>query len=193
MVNSFKYMRSIKIAADAAALAHDGQYRKHSNVPYIVHPARVAQLVRMYNPTAQYGVITAWLHDVVEDCGSEGSKIFEAAVDNMPLEVAEKVAIINAVGALTKNDNIHPRAAKNTDFAFRLIHEKTPRFAVLVKICDRIDNLMDMDGFERGFVRLYLAETGILMSYIEALTLDGYEYEAFYNLVDIKESMEKLV
>ena len=190
MVVSLKYIQSIKIAAEAAALAHEGQYRKHSQVPYIAHPARVAQLVRMYNPNANYGVITAWLHDVVEDCGEKGANIFEDAVDSMPLEVSEKVAIINAVGALTKNDDIHPRAAKNTDCAFRLIHESTPRFAVLVKICDRIDNLMDMNGFESGFVRMYLGETGILMSFIEALPLDIYEREAFENLTDIKESMQ---
>ena len=193
MVNSLKYIRSIKIAAEAAALAHDGQYRKHSQVPYIAHPARVAQLVRMYNPNAHHGVITAWLHDVVEDCGEAGANIFEDAIDSMPLERVEKSAIINAVGALTKNDNIHPRSAKNTDCAFRLVSSRTPRFAVLVKICDRIDNLMDMDGFERGFVRLYLAETGILISYIESLTLDGYEREALMNLIDIKEAMEKVV
>jgi (p)ppGpp synthase/HD superfamily hydrolase len=181
-----KYIRSIKIAATAAAIAHDGQYRKHTSVPYIAHPARVAQLVALYDNTEYLGIITAWLHDVLEDCGSEGAKIFEAAIDAMPLDTEEKIEIINAVGSLTKNDDIHPRAAKNTDVALRLVHDSTPRFAVLVKICDRIDNITDMDGFKEGFMRLYLMETNILISYIESLSLDIVENEA---LADLKEEI----
>jgi (p)ppGpp synthase/HD superfamily hydrolase len=188
-----KYIQSIKIAAGAAAIAHDGQFRKHSVVPYIAHPARVAQLVALYDDTAYLGVITAWLHDVLEDCGDRGARIFEDAVDSMPLSSREKIDVIYAVGALTKNDDIHPRAAKNTDCAFRLVHESTPRFAVLVKICDRTDNLMDMHGFERGFVRVYLAETGILISYMEAYTLDYRARGALNNLISIKEEMWKTV
>jgi (p)ppGpp synthase/HD superfamily hydrolase len=192
MVKSFKYIQALKVASTAAALAHDGQVRKHQNVPYIVHPARVAQLVIFYNPTAYHSAIAAWMHDILEDCGDEGRAIYNQAMNDMHLTDIEKTQITDAVLALTKNDDLHPRSVKNKDCIKRLISSHTPRFAVLVKICDRIDNLMDMEGFESGFVRMYLNETKDLIDGIGKLRLDGYEVEAFNNLIEITNTMESL-
>lgn len=49
-----------------ATLAHEGQYRKFSGDPYIVHPLRVMQAVEHRPLTTR---IAAILHDVVEDTG----------------------------------------------------------------------------------------------------------------------------
>ena len=57
----------IKTAADHASRAHKGQLRKDRRTPYITHPARVAGLVAMFHGS-HVAIISAWLHDVYEDC-----------------------------------------------------------------------------------------------------------------------------
>jgi len=58
---------AITSAADHAAGAHKGQFRKDRRTPYIIHPARVAALVGMFGGT-HIAIIAAWLHDIYEDC-----------------------------------------------------------------------------------------------------------------------------
>ena len=61
-------MGKIERAADFAKTAHESidQRRKYTNEPYIVHPAKVAEIVS--NVTDDENMIcAAWLHDVVED------------------------------------------------------------------------------------------------------------------------------
>jgi len=49
-----------------AAHAAVGQKRKYSDDDYIVHPIRVANLVKQYGGTEEM-IAAAYLHDVVED------------------------------------------------------------------------------------------------------------------------------
>ena len=49
-----------------AGKAHEGQFRKYSGMPYIVHPIEVATIVQTVNHTDEM-VAAALLHDVVED------------------------------------------------------------------------------------------------------------------------------
>ena len=55
-----------KKAAEFARIAHEGEYRKGSRIPYIYHPMEVALLVA--GMTRDRDVIAAaYLHDVLED------------------------------------------------------------------------------------------------------------------------------
>ena len=73
---------SYNIESDALRVAyqwHDGQTRKNSDQPYIIHPVRVGLLIRtafVEVPRFETGgdppdmiVAAAFLHDVIEDCG----------------------------------------------------------------------------------------------------------------------------
>lgn len=51
-----------------AARAHEGQHRKGTTIPYIVHPVAVAGLVAQYGGDEDQQ-IAALLHDVLEDGG----------------------------------------------------------------------------------------------------------------------------
>ncbi|MBI3148095.1 MAG: HD domain-containing protein [Betaproteobacteria bacterium] len=51
-----------------AALAHEGQTRKGTGIPYITHPVAVAGLVARYGGDDELQ-IAALLHDVLEDAG----------------------------------------------------------------------------------------------------------------------------
>lgn len=53
------------LCSEYSARAHNGQCRKDKKTPYIVHPARVASSLHSY---PCYIVVSAWLHDVIEDC-----------------------------------------------------------------------------------------------------------------------------
>jgi len=51
-----------------ATMAHDGQMRKFSKTPYILHPLEVAAIIASL--TDDQKIVTAGvLHDVIEDCG----------------------------------------------------------------------------------------------------------------------------
>lgn len=55
-------------ALTLAAKAHSGQFRKGTDVPYIVHPVHVAAILRHYGFSGDV-VISGLLHDVIEDSG----------------------------------------------------------------------------------------------------------------------------
>ena len=58
----------VKRAAEFATSAHEGQVRKYTGVPYIVHPIEVMEIVKTVDHDDEM-LAAALLHDVVEDCG----------------------------------------------------------------------------------------------------------------------------
>jgi (p)ppGpp synthase/HD superfamily hydrolase len=58
----------IDAALSFAAIKHDGQRRKGTPVPYIVHPVQVARLLELHGLEEEV-VIAGLLHDVLEDTG----------------------------------------------------------------------------------------------------------------------------
>ena len=183
----FRYIETLRMASRAAVLAHKNQFRKNKITPYIVHPASVSQMVLMYDPACYLGAITAWFHDVKEDCGKPEIDLMNTALFESPLSGDEIMQVSNAVDALTKNDNITPRLAKWEDCITRLLSDDAPPFTVLVKICDRIDNLMDMEGFAPGFEKIYIEETDMMIRAIERRLLDRYEQAAFNDLKRLRD------
>lgn len=181
-----QYIESLRIAAHAATIAHADQTRKNGRTPYIVHPASVAQMVLMYDQTNYLGAIVAWYHDVLEDCGVDGAVIFVDSLNNMLLSASEKSQIELAVDVLTKDDRVSPRNAKWDDCLHRLLAVDAPHVALLVKICDRIDNLMDMDGFSPEFRKLYIEETDQMIRAIERRLLTNPEQAAFNDLKELR-------
>lgn len=55
-------------AIEFAAKAHEGQFRKGTEIPYIVHPFETAMILLSESCTLEV-VIAGLLHDTVEDCG----------------------------------------------------------------------------------------------------------------------------
>jgi len=61
-------------ALEFAVKAHSGQFRKGTNIPYIVHPLGAAQIL-MELKCPNKIVIAALLHDVIEDAGVKYEEI----------------------------------------------------------------------------------------------------------------------
>jgi (p)ppGpp synthase/HD superfamily hydrolase len=176
---------SIKQAADLATQAHRGQFRKDRRTPYIVHPSRVAGLVGMFHGSHK-AIISAWLHDVYEDCSPEWISRTGAFVAGLPLPDDDKADITAIVDALTKKNTIKGKAARLTDSLERVLD--APPEATLVKLCDRIDNLLDSGVRNGGFTRRYLASTDEVIDTLSApASIYGYE-KAVEMLVTIRNS-----
>ena len=56
----------IDLAIKVSTKAHEGQYRKGTNLPYISHPYAVGMLLMSYECTSEV-VAAGILHDTVED------------------------------------------------------------------------------------------------------------------------------
>jgi (p)ppGpp synthase/HD superfamily hydrolase len=147
---------SIKIAADHASRAHKGQFRKDKKTPFITHPARVAALVGMFGGTHS-GIIAAWLHDIYEDCTPVWIVKTQGVINGLPLGADDRDDIAAIVDALTKKNTIKKKSARLSDSLNRILD--APPEATLVKICDRIDNLLDSADRNGGFTKRYLAST----------------------------------
>ncbi|MCX6699331.1 MAG: HD domain-containing protein [Methanomicrobiales archaeon] len=156
---------AIDIAAEAASIAHRGQFRKDGKTPYIVHPKRVAMCVANFGGD-HIGIIAAWMHDVMEDC-EEGEAIVHDTLQKTDLPQEERDEIFAIVSALTKNDAIKGKSKKLADTLKRI--NRAPCQAILIKLCDRMDNLVDARDQEQEFLSKYLPRTDQL---IDALS-DG--------------------
>lgn len=175
----------IKTAADHASRAHKGQFRKDERTPYITHPARVAGLVGTLNGS-HVAIIAAWLHDVYEDCSPDWILKTDKFIADLPLLSDEKADIFAIVDALTKKNTISGKANRLSDSLNRILD--APPEATLVKLCERIDNLLDSAGRNGGFSKHYLASTDEL---IETLSVRASFYgyaEALNILVQIRNS-----
>jgi (p)ppGpp synthase/HD superfamily hydrolase len=165
------YYKAVEIAAEAASQAHRGQFRKNGKTPFIVHPTRVAELVKFYGGD-HIGVISAWLHDVIEDC-DDGENIVQTTLRQTNLPKQEQVEIFAIIAALTKNPDIHGKYERLADILKRI--NQAPSQAILLKLCDRMDNLIDARDRGPKFLSVYLALTDqIIDALAEGATSHGY-------------------
>ena len=141
-------------ALEFAAAAHAGQRRKDGRTPYIVHPVGVFRHL-----VADLGVedadlgCTALLHDVVEDSG--------VTVPEVARRFGPRVA--RYVAALTVPPELHGERVPGEAKTRRLLDDvgSMPWEAVLVKLCDRWDNLEDVPNapWDRAKRRYYANQT----------------------------------
>lgn len=176
---------AIKMAADHASRAHHGQFRKDRKTPFITHPARVAALAGMFHGS-HVAVIASWLHDVYEDCSPAWLAQTDAFVRRLPLPDDERQEIAAIVDALTKKNTVRGKAARLSDSLTRILD--APPEATLVKLCDRIDNLLDSGDRNGRFTKRYLASTDEIIDTLSVrVSLYGYD-EALETLVTIRNS-----
>lgn len=65
---------SLHLAIEKATLAHSGQKRKGTNIPYIVHPFEVAQILTAAGCNEQ-AIIAGLFHDLIEDTDTSFKEI----------------------------------------------------------------------------------------------------------------------
>ena len=151
--------KSIPLAAARfARAANSGQKRKYTGAPYILHPCRVAGLVATHEVATDPLVAAAFLHDVVEDCGC-------------PLAVIQREfsgVVAGYVDWLTnksKEAGTSSRAERKRLDRERL--KDAPREVKVVKLIDRLDNLLEVPAeIDPDFAELYAGESLLLVEAI---------------------------
>lgn len=116
------------LAFDIASEAHSGQSRKKLNIPYIVHPCRVASLVAPLKDDVLTAV--AFLHDVLEDCDKDKKQYFIDKIDSLDYEVLERVIELTYSGNSKQEKEDYIKSFRyKSDVAF------------IIKVADRLDNI----------------------------------------------------
>lgn len=152
----------LRNAIELACEAHEGQTRKESGLPYIVHPLDVMNICLQWNHKGEHLLIVAVLHDVIEDCDAKYAKRIKD-------EFSERV--FADVQSLTKGDNSKETLSK--------LRHASPT-AQLVKLADiysntrngllypkygikKLEQLLEMTKIE------YLEERKMVMEHIKCL------------------------
>ena len=168
-------------AAKLAEQLHAGQTRKYTGRPYIEHPARVAGRIARRGLSEPF-VCAAWLHDVLEDCDVDFSRLLN--MYDMPLDVCFIVHM------LTNPSKQHPelnRAERKKMDAKHL--SNTPREVRMIKLADRTDNLRELDPAQ-PFALQYLGESNALLMAF-AGTDDILEKELYDEMGTLAEAIER--
>src|SRR5258706_117499 len=125
----------VRRAYQFAAQAHEGQTRK-SGDPYVTHPLAVARIIAELKLDVS-SVCAGLLHDCVEDT----SATVEQLGDTFGKEIAYLVDGVTKLGKLPYSAREEPQAE---NFRKMLLAMARDIRVILVKLCDRLDNMRSL-------------------------------------------------
>tara|TARA_B100000497_G_scaffold37518_1_gene44071 strand:- start:224 stop:727 length:504 start_codon:yes stop_codon:yes gene_type:complete len=143
-----------------AAHAAVGQKRKYDGAPYIVHPQRVADIVRTYGGSDDQ-IAAAYLHDVVEDTQVDINTIRDMFGDT----IAELVSDLTDVSCSYDGNRA---TRKSIDMEHTLCGSVDAQF---VKLADIIDNSRDIAENDPSFWKVYQKEMLALLEGMKDCTM----------------------
>jgi (p)ppGpp synthase/HD superfamily hydrolase len=120
-------------AIEFATSKHEGQFRRGSGEPYIVHPIMVSYILAQYKQSKNIEelIVASLLHDTLEDTDTtfdEISKEFSPIVASLVLE-------------LTSDENLIKQIGKNEYLKIKLCG--ISNYALIIKLADRLGNISD--------------------------------------------------
>lgn len=122
-------------AYNFAKIAHEGVYRKNSNLPYFVHPKMVARIVESYGGTPEM-IAAALLHDTIEDTAVTFNDLFE--------RFGEEVAyLVYEVTNTDERDDKNLFANRTEYMIDKMLHISND--ALTIKLADRLNNVAWLD------------------------------------------------
>ncbi len=135
----------VEKAVDHCIVSHAGQYRK-SGEPYAIHPILVASIVA-YMGGDENMIVAALLHDVVEDTDCTLNEVEEAFGG----EVAKLVEGLTKIVAiredkLASSDSNERLASSALTFRKMLLISIEDVRVLVVKLCDRLHNMLTLDA-----------------------------------------------
>ncbi len=146
-MNKFsKYWKALTYAVEK----YDKLKRKSSKIPYIIHPLRITLILRAvgYSEFNEEDLmIAAIFHDLIEDTEIKSAEIKE--------KFGEKVALI--VEELSK-----PEDKDKEDWLKNF--GRASKEAKVIKMADRIDNLMEMETWSLERKKTYAKQGKIILN-----------------------------
>lgn len=140
-----------------ARVSHIDQKRSNG-VPYIYHPERVVKIVKKMGVTDESIWAAGWLHDVQEDCGVTQEQLKEKFGD----DVAQLV--LELTNTYSDHLEFEAKLAATREHAS---HMSTR--AKYIKVADRLDNIMDTDGWKPARILRYCINTRVLMDALDPI------------------------
>lgn len=147
--------KASKDALDFATKMHDGQYRK-DGTEYITHPIRVADYLQDFDEEDinETLLASAYLHDTLEDTdithydlvGKFGSQVASIVVE------------------LTNDEELKTSLGKTKYLEIKM--ENMTNEALIIKLCDRLDNVSDLKDRDKSFRNRYVKETINIIDYL---------------------------
>jgi len=132
-------------ATQAHALVE--QKRKYTGEDYIVHPARVAKIVRDFGGSDAQ-IAAAWLHDTVEDT--------DVDILDVRMEFGNVIGdIVDGLTDVSQPSDGNRKLRKAMDRAHSADASATAQF---VKCADIIDNSADISANDPSFSKVYKKE-----------------------------------
>ena len=123
---------SIDKAIEFATKAHEGQFRKGTKRPYIVHPIEVCDIVASMTEDEEI-ISAAVLHDTVEDCANVTAEILER-------EFGKRVAEIVSQESEDKSKTWKERKGATIE------HLKVAPVEVkMIALADKLSNIRDIN------------------------------------------------
>lgn len=143
----------IRLAFEISADAHKDMRRK-SGEPYVVHPIEVARVVAREMGLGTTAVISALLHDTVEDT--------ELTYDEIKAEFGNKIAgIVEGLTKIATYFDLHG-SVQADNFKKLLLTMAQDVRVILIKIADRLHNMRTMDHMPRQKQLRIASETTFL-------------------------------
>ncbi len=135
---------------DLAIKAHNGVFRK-SGEPYIVHPIIVASYVAFLTQDKTL-IASALLHDVIEDSHFDKDYIAENISENVSKIVQGLTNLKSIDKKHSKKDlhNIHNLFSKHSKYSEKIL---------LIKLCDRLHNMLTIDAMPMAKIEQKSRET----------------------------------
>ena len=130
--------RLIRLAFDTAIDAHKNQFRK-TGEPYVFHPINVAKIVASEIGLDSISIVSALLHDVIEDSQYKFNDIKRIFGE----KIAKIVKGLTKISNLKKDDNISMQAE---NFRKMLLTLNEDIRVILIKIADRLHNMQTISA-----------------------------------------------
>lgn len=122
----------INKAVEFATRAHEGQFRKGTERPYIIHPVEVGDIVSGMTKDEEV-ISAALLHDTIEDCEGVTQRV-------LAQEFSERVAWIVAQESEDKSLPWMDRKKSTIEHL-----RNAPREVKMVGLADKLSNMRDID------------------------------------------------
>ncbi len=142
---------------DFATKKHAGQFRADGKTPYIVHPIKVAEIVRRVKQSADidYIVAAALLHDTLEDTYTSYQELkdeFGEMVASMVMEVTTASYVPLLIG--------------KSNYLKRKMEDMSS-YALVVKLADRLANILDSASLPPERKDRLIVDTADIIEYLE--------------------------
>ncbi len=135
--------------------------KRDDGTPYIYHPMRVAEYVRKFkrsrNKTKLY--IAALLHDTLEDTDTSYTELVE--------NFGETSAAIVMELSTANFDEMWIDRSQKADYLSKKMSFMT-NYALTIKLCDRLDNIITLGGCSKGKLERTLNDTRYIIDFVSA-------------------------